>query len=198
MIIFWRLFKLGMIYSGALVSGFAIYVALFRSPLFADISILFYRGTFLALTAALLVAILFFFTAKRVSSIDLSSAVGAVMLSLSFNICFLVLFPVTIDRSVTVFLLSRIDASGHPVSERELQQIFESEYLGQMQQIHRRVKEQRLSGNIEVSQGKIALTSNGKRFLSVSRTIGSWFGTDSRFVNDGTSYRSEAAKKNGI
>lgn len=177
-----RLFALGSIYALALAIGFALYVALVRSPLLSGVSILFYRGTFLAIAAALLLGLISFFAAKRFRSIDLPTAIGAIAISLSFNICFLVLFPVTIDRSVTVFMLSRMEAAQRPVTEQDLKNIFENEYLGEMQQIHRRIEEQSLTGNIRVDNGQVTLTPAGKRFLSVSRSIGKIFGTDPRFV----------------
>lgn len=177
-----RLFTLGSIYALTLALGFALYVALVRSPLFGGVSILFYRGTILAIVAALLLGLISFFAAKKFRAIDLSSALGAIAISLSFNICFLVLFPVTIDRSVTVFMLSRMEAAQRPVTEQDLKNIFDNEYLGKMQQIHRRIEEQSLTGNIRVDNGQVTLTPAGKKFLSVSRSIGKIFGTDPRFV----------------
>jgi Zn-dependent protease with chaperone function len=184
------LLALAWVYCVALILGFVIYVALIRSPLFAELNILFYRGTIIAVIAALVLAAALAAAAKYWRSIDVPTAVGAVVLSLSFNICFLVIFPVTIDRSVTVFLLSRMEQLDRPVSTQELQRIFEKEYIQEMRQIERRVDEQSLSGNIVRSSNGITLTPNGRRFLNSSRTIGRWFDTDPRFTDTGDEAKS--------
>ena len=77
----------------AVAAGFILYVGLTRSPLFAGISILFYRGLILcALSAVLVMAAM----ALRRQRFDLASIVAAGALSLSFNICFLIVLPVTL------------------------------------------------------------------------------------------------------
>ncbi|MGL6352155.1 MAG: hypothetical protein ACRC2U_20455 [Aeromonas sp.] len=180
-----RLAQLGLLYLVAISAGFLIFVALVRSPFFQNIEILFYRGTVLATVAALLLVCTLGLIARKWRMIDMSSLIGAAALSLSFNICFLVLFPVTIDRSVTVFLLARMERLDRPVSRQELEQIFYDQYIVQMQQVDRRLAEQRASGNITGSNEAAILTDNGRQFLNVSRKIGDWFNTDDRFVGGG-------------
>jgi hypothetical protein len=114
-----------------------------------------------------------------------ATIIGAVFTSLALNVCFLVLFPVTIDRSISVFLLARIEA-GQPLTAAQLQQGFADEYIVEMQQIPRRVREQAISGNIDVAaDGAITLTPRGKRFNALARRASVWFGTDPRFVDAG-------------
>src|ERR1700744_6548439 len=87
--------------------GFAFYVLLFWAGVAASITILFYRGVGLAIAAALFTGVCAFAIGRRIS--DTSLPIASAALSLSFNLCFLVLFPVTVDRSVTVYLLSTIE-----------------------------------------------------------------------------------------
>lgn len=170
-------------YLAMLAVGFLLFILLIRSPAFSSLSILFYRGVLLAALAAALLAILgvFAFWKWRIS--DLQAIVGGVALSLSFNLCFLVLFPVTFDRSVTMFLLARIEQRDGQLDEAALNRIFLKEYVGDMRQIHRRVEEQALSGNILVEAGRIRLTPRGRQLMSTSRAVGRWFGADPRFVD---------------
>ncbi|MFX4085292.1 hypothetical protein ACKU27_09335 [Sphingobium yanoikuyae] len=170
-------------YVGALVAGFLLYLALIASPLLASISLLFYRGVFIAFISALLLALLINWAARWLRSLDLSTAIGAVALSLAFNISFLIVFPVTFDRSITMFLLARIERQNGQLTPPMLEQVFIREYLGDLRQIDRRVREQTLSGNIvQRNDGRIELTPQGSRLLDSGRLIGGWFGADPRFV----------------
>jgi len=163
--------------------GFAVYVLLFWAGLGISISILFYRGVALAAGAAAIVFLAGLWLGRRAN--DRSLPVAAAALSLSFNICFLVLLPVTVDRSVTVYLLSTIEhrqSSG--LDQGELQRAFIDGYVVELGAGDRRIDEQRRSGNVTVSlDGKARLTRQGRRFMALSRLVARLFGTDRRFVD---------------
>ena len=169
------------------IAGLAIYVLLFWAGVASSISILFYRGIALAMVAALVTGIIAMWPARRTS--DSSLPIAAAALSLSFNICFLVLLPVTVDRSVSVYLLSTIEQRQHSgVTSAQLERSFVDGYVVRMGAIDRRIDEQRKSGNVTVDAGgKVHLTRQGERFMSFSRLIARLFGTDPRFVSGGTS-----------
>lgn len=164
----------------AVAAGFILYVGLTRSPLFAGISILFYRGLILcALSAVLVMAAM----ALRRQRFDLATIVAAGALSLSFNICFLIVLPVTLDRSISVFMLAQIEQhQDEALDSRRITDIFVRKYVGDMRQMDRRIAEQTASGNIVTVDGHVRLTDQGHRFLALSRTLARLFGTDPRFV----------------
>ena len=168
------------------VVGFAIFVGLFLAGIAASVSILFYRGVALALVAAIAAGIIALWPARRTS--DSSLPVAAAALSLSFNLCFLVLLPVTVDRSISVYLLSTIEQRQESgITSAQLERSFVDDYVVRMGAIDRRIDEQRRSGNVTVDGGgKVHLTLQGERFMSFSRVIARLFGTDPRFVSGGT------------
>jgi hypothetical protein len=172
---------LALSYAAALLLGFLLYVGLIRSPLLDGMTILFYRGVALAFIGALFLLAIGLAMRSRLPT-DPATLVGAVALSLAFNLCFLVIFPVTFDRSISMFLLARIEQADGRLDSKALQALFTREYLGDMHQIDRRVFEQMLSGNIQVIDGRIHLTPRGKALLSSARAVGDWFGADPRFV----------------
>lgn len=181
--LFRRLAGLALIYLLVLAGGFLLYLALIASPLLGAIPMLFYRGVLIAFIGALLLGLLLAIAGRRAPALDLSTGVGAVALSLAFNISFLIVFPVTFDRSITMFLLARIERQDGQLTPPMLENVFIREYLGDLRQIDRRVSEQTLSGNIaQRDDGRIALTPQGRRLLSSARQIGGWFGADPRFV----------------
>ncbi|HAF41527.1 MAG TPA: hypothetical protein DCG90_07155 [Sphingobium sp.] len=177
-----RLGGLALVYLIALAGGFLLYLALIASPLLGSIPLLFYRGVLVAFMGALLLGALMALAARRAPMLDLSTAVGAVALSLAFNISFLIVFPVTFDRSITMFLLARIEAQDGQLDAQGLERVYLREYLGDMRQIDRRIAEQRLSGNIAVLDGRIHITPQGRGLLTGGRWVGGWFGADPRFV----------------
>ena len=180
---FHLLWRLAVIYFCALVVGFLLFALLTRSPLFAGVDILFYRGLLLAGVTAAILALLGMLAARSWPQIDLSTGIGAIALSLAFNITFLIVIPVTIDRSVTVFLLSRIESSPRPMDEAALRERFAREYLGDMQQVQRRIDEQQTTGTISVDdEGNVHITPQGAAFMANMRRVARWWGTDPRFT----------------
>jgi hypothetical protein len=175
--------------------GFAVYVLLFWVGGAASITILFYRGVALAFIAALLTGLAAAWLARRLG--DRSLPIAAAVVSLSLNICFLVLLPVTVDRSVTVYLLSTIDRQGGAgIDARGLERAFIDGYVVKMGAIDRRLDEQIRSGNIAIARdGKVHLTNQGHRFMNFSRIVAWLFDTDPRFVG-GRAPNSEQSPSN--
>lgn len=164
------------------VLGFALFTLLFFAGVATSIPILFYRGILIAAGAAFAIGIAALWVARR--SGDASLPISAAAVSFSFNICFLVLLPVTIDRSVSVYLLSTIEQRQQAgVSPSELERLFVAGYVRKMDAVGRRIAEQKASGNITVDgKGQVRLTEQGLRFLRISRLLAPLFGTDLRYV----------------
>lgn len=162
--------------------GFVLYCALLASGLFADSTILFYRGLALAALAALAAGGIGAFIARKRGTAPL--AVASALTCFSASACFLVLFPVTIDRSVSVYLLATIDRQGPDgISPAQLEAAFVSGYVRDMRAMDRRIAEQALSGNVvQDAQGNVHLTPQGRRFVALSRSAAHLLGTDERFV----------------
>jgi hypothetical protein len=179
-VLFRQLFLLGVL----TVAGFAIFALLFWLGVGASITILFYRGVLLALAAAIVTGAAAFWLTRGTD--DTSLPLAAAALSLSFNICFLVLLPVTVDRSVTVYLLSTIEAQKDAgIAPAKLERAFVDGYVVKMGAVDRRIDEQRRSGNVVVGvDNNIHLTPQGHRFMALSRVVARVFGTDPRFVGE--------------
>ena len=166
--------------------GFGVYLLLFWLGIASSVSILFYRGVALALVASVVTGVAAAWLSRGRE--DRSLPIAAAALSLSFNICFLVLLPVTVDRSVSVYLLSTIEQHQKAgIKPAALQTAFIDGYVVKMGAVDRRIDEQRKSGNIRVSaDGKVRLTKQGERFMTFSRLVARMFGTDPRFVSGGS------------
>jgi hypothetical protein len=176
----------GILYAAAPVIGFAVLVALFRAGVLAQETILFYRGlvlialAFVATFAALLLAV----RRGPVAGVRGRDAFSAAVLSLAFNLCFLVIFPVTIDRSISVFVLGEMAAhADRAYSADQMAKVFGDVYVGEDAQIDRRLREQLASGNVERVGDGYRISAHGQAFIQTSKLIAWMFDGDTRFVS---------------
>jgi hypothetical protein len=168
--------------------GFALFLGAFAIGAGSSVTILFYRGLVVAAAVGLVTGVVGALVGRRFG--DPSLAISAAAVSFSLNVCFLVLLPVTVDRSVTVYLLSTIEGQQGGTTAPALEQAFVSGYVRDMHAIGRRIDEQRRSGNVSVgTDGKVRLTVQGRRFMGFSRSVARLFGTDPRFVHAAASRR---------
>jgi cation transport ATPase len=168
------------------ILGIVIFVALFWVGFLKQSSpILMYRGISIAIAAAALQVVLLsnIWRASRYHSSAKSPLItAATALAFAFNIAFLIVVPVTVDRSVTVFLLGQISRAPNGISAAELRQALVNKYIDQYDAVDRRMREQSLSGNVEAKGELYKLTTQGTRFIKFSRLVGSIFGADLRYL----------------
>lgn len=163
-----------------------MFIMMVRSG-FAGDAPLFYRGVFfLGLTWLVVFALSIVFRAVSAGMTSVESLFSATVLALSVNFAFFVIIPVTIDRSVTTFLLSSMDSEGPTgggYSKADLQQILKSNYLGKFDAVGRRLDEQILSGNIsETSVGVYELTEQAQSFLRFAQFIARVYAIQDRYI----------------
>lgn len=110
------------------------------------------------------------------------SVVAITLASAGCTLAFFVIVPVTLDRSISTFLLSQMDGWGG-LTEPELRQTFEQDYLERNAAITRRLAEQLASGTIHRDDvGRFALTSRGTLFLRAARMITRLYGVPPTYV----------------
>lgn len=174
------------LYAFSTLVGAALFVALMRTAAAVlGPGVMFFRGVgALGLVFAILIA-LFATVLQRRShrfGLDGADALGAAMVATSLLATAFVLGPVTVDRSISVFMLSRFDAADHPLTEDEARDAFLQTYVNDWAQIERRLEEQELSGNLERAPSGWILTAQGRAFMRTARVTSRLFGGDPRFV----------------
>jgi len=169
------------------LTGIAVFIALFYFNFLASINILFYRGLLvLAVAAVMHWGISFWFLQKTKftqpnQNVHIANAIAAI--ALCFNVAFFMIVPVSLDRSVSVFLLGYMNSASQPLSKQDLRTIFTDIYLNKYDAIDRRVSEQLYSKNIEDTGNQTyVLSENGKRFISTSILIAKIFNIDTKFL----------------
>jgi hypothetical protein len=173
-----------VIFGAAAIVGFLALVALFKIGVMGHVDILFYRGLALCVVVMVLLTGTFWFAGNKTGWCSLRDAMAAGVLSFGLNLAFLIVAPVTVDRSVTVFVTGYMAAHpGEALTVGALQTAFERRYLGEFQQVQRRMDEQVTSGNVAARNGGYVLTEQGQRFIATAKFIGWLFDADPRFVS---------------
>lgn len=167
---------------------------LFQTPFFGH-TILFYRGIIIIVTATLLTLLSFFATTqllrkRGIQTPQIPSAetyFSSVVAIASLHLCFFILVPVTLDRSVSTFLLSRMNSpeNSQGITKEQMQTIFVQEYVNEFDAVGRRINEQLASNNIKQQNEKFVLTPQGQNFLSISSYIAKLYNIDSRYLESG-------------
>ncbi|MCJ2063203.1 hypothetical protein MKK63_10825 [Methylobacterium sp. J-088] len=174
-----------LLHAGALALGFGVFVLLFQTDLWSGVTILFYRGLLLLVVAFLitLAATVALAGLGRRWGLRRRDALGACALSLSLNLSGFVILPVTVDRSVSVFLLGQMAA--HPDESFDADRaraVFDAVYLGTFGQMERRLSEQKASGNVAPTADGYVITPQGRAFIRFAGVVARLFRTDTRLI----------------
>lgn len=177
--------RLLSLYAAGLPFGFLLFCAGFRLGLFGSDPIVFYRGLKIAAcSAAVQWAALGLAVRLWGRGLSPAHAFAATMASASLAVSFLIVVPVSLDRSVSVFLLGYMQNAGRPLTRGELEAALVDEYVRRDRAVDRRVAEQAASGNVVVGgDGRVSLTPQGRRFVLWSRMLAPTFSLSDDYLD---------------
>jgi hypothetical protein len=158
-------------------------VALFWIGCLQQISILFYRGLALIGIAEVLCFLVLMLACRKWPIWKMRDVISASAFAAGAAVCLLIVLPVTIDRSISTFMLTQMAARpDRAFTPAELRTLFVDVYVGRYRQIDRRLEEQEISGNVSPAAAGFQITPQGLAFVRVARLLSSVFQTDPRFV----------------
>lgn len=164
-----------------------IFVILFHTPLFRNINVLFYRGVILLLISSF-IAVGFMLIAKKIfrqMQFDAKDCVVIFCLFFGITLSWFVLIPVTVERSISVYMLSYMDQNDTTsLTADEFSDIFYNNYIINYGAFDKRFAEQITSGTIEESgdgNGYI-ITENGRFIVKLFRLCAEIFDTEKWLV----------------
>jgi len=165
----------------------AAFLGLLWLHVFDFIPILFYRGIVISFAVGLLVLVVVHWLSGRFARqtspfVRAFAAVSAAASAFSFLMFFHLMIPVSLDRSISVFMLASIGDAPQGLSKSEIEKVFIDTYVTRYDAFGRRVSEQAETGNIELKDGRYRLTEQGRRFIAFSRSLTLAMGIDPRFV----------------
>lgn len=183
-----------LIYGLVLILCTLIFIALFHTSLLSSLKVFFYRGCLLLLISAIVAVLLTIIAGKVFKSLDinLKDYLVVFFLFVGITLSWYTLIPVTVERSVSVFMLSYMDQNDQKgVTSEEFGEVFYEKYIDDFGAFDKRFKEQIISGNVEpAADGHgYVITDNGRFIVGLFRTCAKLFGTEQWLVypNDYTS-----------
>ena len=174
-------------YAVLYVVSFLLLVLLIRLPIFSGMHVLMYRGIVLIIIAGIIASALMvlFKKLKGITWLSAKDVVLVFILCCSINMVFFTLIPVTVERSVSVFMLSYMDTyDERTYTEDEISEIFVDKYVTEYGAFEKRFDEQLTTGTIEKNaDGSYSITSKGRLIVKLFRLISDVFETDKRLVD---------------
>ncbi|HRQ65778.1 MAG TPA: hypothetical protein PKZ76_13095 [Xanthomonadaceae bacterium] len=79
--------------------------------------------------------------------------------------------PTVIDRSLSFYVLEKLDQRGGGIRADAFEQLFTQEYMKEHRLVDVRLTEQLESGTIEIEDGCVVLTDRGRRLARFSRSF---------------------------
>jgi hypothetical protein len=166
----------------------ALYCIFMSIGIFDFINIIFYKGILVSIVAA----VISYFIRMLIQSFIINRKNFGKLKEFEFShissiffllMLFHVLIPVSLDRSISVFMLAVIEKHEEGVSKAEIEGQFRSIYLDDYDAFGRRLGEQMASHNIRLQGENFVLTENGKFFMEFSRFVAKICGIDRKFVD---------------
>jgi hypothetical protein len=178
-----ELLSLCVLFATGAAAGVAVLVALFKLGVAAHIDILFYRGVVLCGIAFALTIALLTYIGHVTGRVSFRDAIAAGALSLGLNLSILVIAPVTVDRSVSIFILGYMAThDGKTFTTEQIEAALRDVYFGELRQVERRMLEQQTSGNVQKTREGYVISTQGRTFVRWAGWVGALFDVDRRFL----------------
>lgn len=161
-----------------------IFVALFHTPLLKGMEVLMYRGIVFIILTGILSAVTMAVVRHFWKYVSIRDIIMIFVIFCCVNMVLFTLIPVTVERSVSVFMLSYMDEnSERSFTEDDVQQIFTDKYVKDYGAFEKRFEEQIATGTLKDNgDGTYSITPAGKKIVSMFRMVADWFNTDKRLV----------------
>jgi len=176
-----------LVYAVAVLIGTVFFIVLFHTPLFKNLDVFFYRGCILLIISALFASCLVLAARRLLVSLDLEikDVLVVFFLFTGFTLGWFTLLPVTVERSISVFMLSYMEQNdAHEITTDEFADIFYDTYIEGFGAFDKRFREQIVSGNItqgDTGEGYV-ITDNGRFIVNMFRLCSSLFDTEQWLV----------------
>lgn len=134
------------------------------------VDVVFYSAIGSAVIAVALAGVLVAFS-RQLAAFSNLEKLQLVIIWLLLGYAFAISVPTVIDRSLSFYLLEKLQQRGGAIRQDRFADVFVEEYLVEHRLVDVRLTEQMESGTIDISNGCVRLTDRGQRLASFSR----WF-----------------------
>ena len=161
-----------------------MFVALFHTGILKNMEVLMYRGMAFIIITGVIAAVVMGVIRKFWGFITVRDIIMMFVIFCCDKTVIFTLVPVTVERSVSVFMLSYMDEnSDQTFTQESVGEVFTSKYVEDYGAFEKRFDEQVVTGTIEENpDGTYSITDRGRFIVKMFRTIAEWFDTDRRLV----------------
>lgn len=151
-----------MLFSIVLLIVYVVHIKFFR------VNVIFYAAIADAFIAAAITLVVVW-SVKFFSKFSKFEQFQMALIWLLLGYSFAISVPTVIDRSLSFYILEKIQQRGGGISFNAFQDVFTKEYVSEHRLVDVRLTEQIESGTIEIKNGCVKLTKKGERIAQVSR-----------------------------
>ncbi|MFI8717275.1 hypothetical protein ACIGHF_05230 [Stenotrophomonas sp. NPDC077464] len=152
---------LTLVYIGLLLGIHYLHVRFFT------VDVVFYAAIGDALLAAVLTGLVLLASPFR--AFTPAERVLLALVWLLGGYAFAISVPTVIDRSLSFYILEKLDQRGGGIRQDAFQDVFTKEYMVEHRLVDVRLTEQESSGTIHIENGCVLLTDKGRRVAGMSR-----------------------------
>ncbi len=162
----------------------AMFIGLFHTGILKNMEVLMYRGLAFIIATGVIAAVVMGIVRKFWGFITVRDIIMMFVIFCCVNTVLFVLVPVTVERSVSVFMLSYMEENSEQTFTQEsVGEIFTSKYVNDYGAFEKRFNEQVETGTIvQNPDGTYSITPRGEFIVEAFRTVAEWFDTDRRLV----------------
>lgn len=135
---------------------------------YLPVNVVFYAALTDALLATLIVVVIMAFLGRRIPLGGFEKGLLVTVWMLC-GYAFAISVPTVLDRSLSFYILEKLDQRGGGIRQDNFAQVFTDEYISEFRLVDMRLTEQLESGTVVIENGCVKLTDFGRRLASVSR-----------------------------
>ena len=130
------------------------------------VDVVLYSALLDGIISTIIMSFLLFFTFHVFTKSEKIMLLGIWLLS---GYAFAITVPTVLDRSLSFYILEKLQQRGGGIKVEGFSEVFSEEYMAEHRLIDIRLTEQIISGTIEIKNGCVLITSKGDKLATFSR-----------------------------
>lgn len=161
-----------------------MYIISFHLPIRKLIPIYTYYGFYMLIFMILcLIIVLWILVKKKILRFDIKDCIILILLCFFIHAFFFGMVPVTMERSISVFMINEMNKVDH-ANKEAIEENFIRKYVYENDAFHKRLEEQIGTKNIEEENGEYHLTKGGRFVLKCFKWINKIYHVESNLLDE--------------
>ena len=154
------------LFASCIFSTFLLTFYLFHIQ-YLQINVIFYSAMLDGVLAAIFASVVLF-NIKSFNLFNRFEKIQMTVIWILVGYVFAISIPTVIDRSLSFYILEKLDQRGGGIQLTSFEEVFTKEYVKEYRLVDVRLTEQQASGTIIIQNGCVKLTERGKRLAKFS------------------------------